>query len=370
MARTVGTPRWNSYNDTVNDDCWQILQEQVNGKRNLWLNVHSDPQERAAVLDRLCSSTPFGGQTLVLANDQGYAQSIKGSGSVRSSSSHFNSLQLAIDRSGNATPANVNPPNAYNGGNPYQAGPLVAAGYSPFQSTTHSHSGPAAFLAQPQHRRRLSAATTASTGYGGPSSRPSSGPRRTPREPTITETGSPKERKRNAAGSLMRADLEDTECLKWADEFQSLFALIYGFCASYFHELPTIDQDWKDHIRREANGDLWEYICRICQSNQEPDRGDNAMRLLKDRDSRPYLMQRLVLQHIMVFIFSYQGWKDYSEDVDEEMEKLEEDLKRIDRKCRRLSSSRSFHVLTDYTQPPRRTSAKSLSTGARSSSAR
>jgi hypothetical protein len=129
----------------------------------------------------------------------------------------------------------------------------------------------------------------------------------------------------------MRADLEDAECLKWADEFQSLFALIYGFCASYFHEAPTLDEEWKAHIRREANGDLWEYVCRICQSTQEPERGDNAMRLLKDRDSRPYLMQRLVLQHIIVFIFSYEGWKDYSEDIDEEMEKLEEDLKRIDR---------------------------------------
>jgi len=151
--------------------------------------------------------------------------------------------------------------------------------------------------------------------------------------PAVTETGSPKERKRkDITHSLVREiDLEDAGYIKWADEFQSLFALVYGFCDSYFHELPVMDDDWKKQIRSEAGGQLWKYMRGICQSNQGLEPGEHAMRLLKDRDSRPYLMQRLILQHILLFICSYEGWKDYSEDNDEEMEKLEEQLKKIDR---------------------------------------
>jgi hypothetical protein len=193
-----------------------------------------------------------------------------------------------------------------------------------------------------QHQRRLSNATTTSShsgaGYatsnhsGGGPSRPGTGPRRQPpRVSTIAETGSPVERKRNVTRSLVRANLQDHESLEWAEQFQSIFALIYGFCASYFHELPRIDTDWKSHIEAEANGDLLEYICRICHHGHEQERGDYALQLLKNRDSRPHLMQRLILQHIMVFICSYEGWKEYSEDIDEEMEELAESLKTIDR---------------------------------------
>ncbi|KAK4155058.1 hypothetical protein C8A00DRAFT_42288 [Chaetomidium leptoderma] len=316
-----------------------ILHEQVNGKRNLWLNVHNDPQERAAVLGNLArSSTPLSGQTFANPMDQAYAQSVRGPGSrgpgsVFSGTSHTTSVKL-----GNERPRSVAPGNAYHGGAPYPGGHF-AGGYPPFQSISHSHSGPAVYTGQPQHQHRPSTATGSSVNapaYAGsrhsvgPVSRPSTGPRRNLRAPTSTETGSPKERKRNTPRTLVRADLEDADSLKWADEFQSLFALVYGFCASYFHELPQINTDWKGHIRTEANGELWEYICRICQTSQEQERGEHALRLLKDRDSRPYLLQRLILQHIIVFICSYEGWKDYSEDVDDEMEKLDGDLKKID----------------------------------------
>ncbi|KAK4120026.1 hypothetical protein N657DRAFT_580707 [Parathielavia appendiculata] len=307
-----------------------ILQEQVNGKRNLWLNIHSDPQERAAVLDTLArSSTPLSGQTFALPAEQNYPQSVRAPGSVRSSSSHTaSSVQSGSDRSG-----------LYGGVAPYLAGHFVG-GYSPFQTIPHSHSGPAVYPGQSHHQRRLSSATATSShsSVGYASSRPSAGPpsqpatvaRRTPRVSTIAETGSPKERKRNTPHSIVRANLEDAECLKWADEFQSLFALVYGFCASYFHEVPAFDENWKNHIKAEANGDLWEYLCKICRTSPEQEPGENALRLLNDRDSRPYLMQRLILQHILVFICTYEGWKDYSEDVDDEMEKLEANLKTID----------------------------------------
>ncbi|KAL2156843.1 hypothetical protein VTH06DRAFT_4073 [Thermothelomyces fergusii] len=335
-----------------------ILQEQVNGKRNLWLNVHSKPEERAAVLDTLArSSTPLSGQTFAMATDHPYAPGLRGPAGLRPGSTHVGHLAHSgsIDRAGTASPGTANPIALYPGAAGQLAGPLVLRGHAPFphQSLPHSHPGPVGgYQAQPNHndhQRRPSSTTTASgrsaTGYV---SRPPSGPGRIARTgPVATETGSPKERKRSTPHSLVRAvGLEHSDCLKWADEFQSLFALVYGFCASYFHELPALDgdggdggggdhdhdhDDWKRRLQSEVGGELWSYICKICRTQQpEQEPGDHAMRLLKDRDSRPYLMQRLILQHILVFICSYEGWKDYSEDADDEMEKLEEELKKMD----------------------------------------
>ncbi|KAL2195700.1 hypothetical protein P885DRAFT_40155 [Corynascus similis CBS 632.67] len=324
-----------------NEMARNILQEQVNGKRNLWLNVHNAPEDRAAALDTLArSSTPFSGQTLALTTDHhAYAPSLRGPTGIRSSSAHTAHVtHSGADRSGTPVPGgNANNAGFGFGDNAQQqlAGPL-ARGYSPFQTLLPSYPLPAAYQGpQPHHQRCLSTTTTGASGRSsaGYASRPPSGPRRNARvPPAVTETGSPKERKRkDITHSLVREiDLEDASYIKWADEFQSLFALVYGFCDSYFHELPVMDDDWKKQIRSEAGGQLWKYMRGICQSNQGLEPGEHAMRLLKDRDSRPYLMQRLILQHILLFICSYEGWKDYSEDNDEEMEKLEEQLKKID----------------------------------------
>ncbi|KAK4101881.1 hypothetical protein N658DRAFT_523542 [Parathielavia hyrcaniae] len=301
-----------------------ILQEQVNGKRNLWLNIHNDPQERAAVLGTLArSSTPLSGQTVALPVEQNYSQSARAPGSVRSATSHtVSSVQSGSDRSG-----------LYGGAVPFPTGPFAGGGYSPFQPIPHSHSVPAVYSGQPPHQRRLSSATATSSQSS--AGRPPAVARRTPRVSTIAETGSPTERKAKTphASSIVAtraSSLDDAECLKWADEFQSLFALVYGFCTSYFHEAPALDESWRKSIRAEANGDLWEYICKICRTPLEQEPGENAMRLLSDGGARPYLMQRLILQHILVFVCTSEGWKDYSEDVDDEMEKLEARLKTID----------------------------------------
>ena len=332
--------------DIVTDTQWQILQDQVNGKRNLWLNIHGDPQERAAAMGNLARASPtLSGQTFAAPPDQGYphrAPESVLSGSSYSSGGSYHSIGLSgsvhsgSDRSAVVVQGNHNHGSFSSRHGPYQGGHSTG-GYSPLQRgglVPHSHSGPAVYSGH--HQRRLSNATTTSSrsgaGYasshhsGGGPSRPATGPRRQPRVSTIAETGSPVERKRNITRSLVRPNLQDPASLEWAEQFQSIFALIYGFCASYFHELPRIDTDWKSHIMAEANGDLWEYICRICHHGNEEERGEYALQLLKNRDSRPYLMQRLILQHIMVFMCSYEGWKEFSDDIDEEMS-----LKTIDR---------------------------------------
>ncbi|SPQ20552.1 3c1c125b-bded-4642-9d05-df9f32c32def [Thermothielavioides terrestris] len=307
-----------------------ILQQQVNNKRNLWLTLHDDPDERAAALSSLTrSATPLSGQTLAAPPGQGYMPSMMGSrpGSAGTFSSGFRSGGSS-DRSGSI--AHQGSRGSLHGGN-FHFG--VA---QPFQGIPSSRSASAAAFHGPsQPWRRPSTATPITgsdlssmgpAGGAAPLSRPPSGLHRGARVPATEETGSPKERKRTVPVSLVRADPKDTESIAWAEEFEGFFALVYGFCSSYFYDLPQMAPDWKAHIMSEADGGLWDYICGICQTNQDQTPGDHALRLLQDPESRTYLLQRLLLQHIVLSIFTYEGWKDYSDDIDDEMERLEKDL--------------------------------------------
>ena len=287
------------------------------------MDVHRDPQERAAAMHSLTrASTPLSGPTIATSMDQSQAYGGRQAGSIRSGSLYSGSIYSGSDHSSGAH---------YLGGRPQ------------FQTMLRSHSGPGPlpYSGQSQHQRLLSIPTL--SGHSSVDftndrlSRNTSPihpsiPKRSPRVLTSAEYGSPNERKRDSSSALVRSAIDNDECKKWADEFQGLFALVDGFCTTYFHELPPIGGDWKSHIQAEANGVLWDYICRVCQPGHEQDRGDRALRLLKDDVCRPYLMQRLIVQHIIVYIFTHEGWKDYSDDVDEEMAKLEANLKTIDRK--------------------------------------
>lgn len=284
------------------------------------MDVHRDPLERAAAFNSLTrASTPLSGPPFALTTDQS-AYPGRGSGSTRTSSLH----------SGNVRPGSGQP------GNTSYLGVFSQGSAMPY-----SHSGAS------QHGRRLSSVPSGSgrsnighTNSGRypantPSNR-SSVPKRSPLVPASTELGSPNERKRDASTTLAKPRLGDEEYKKWTNEFIELFSFVRGLCQTYFHALPQIDTDLKSHIKAQAKGILWDYICRVCQPGEEQDRGDRAISLLEDDETRPFLMQRLIVQHMVVYIFSYEGWKDYSDDVDAEMAKFEKELKDIDREFFRI----------------------------------
>lgn len=319
-------------NDT--DKQWQILQDQVEGKRTLWMDIHRNPHERAAALHTLTrSATSLGGPGIgaSTAQTQSYGPPRQVGGA------HSSGLHSGSTYSGST----------YSGNDPL-AGPQYLGVRPQFQTMARSHSGPGsmAYASQAQHQRPLSIPTGRSSAdlnsqYSSSNSLlHASVSKRSPRFPASTEYGSPNERKRHSSSVVARSRVDDGESEKWAVEFQTLFALVRGFCTSYFRDLPPIEGDWKSYIQAETNGLLWNYINRVCQPGQEQDRGDLAVHLMTDDVCRPYLMERLIVQHMVVCIFTYEGWKDYSDDIDEEMAKLEASLNTINRKSRiRLSSS-------------------------------
>ncbi|KXX82529.1 Liprin-beta-2 [Madurella mycetomatis] len=270
----------------------QILQEQVDGKRTLWMNVHRDPQEQAAALERLRNTTVLNGATL---SNRSMARGQTQAGSLHQSP-QTKMVMRSQSRSAHPGQPHLRPPSRAGSSSVY-------SGASGLSHSRHAGSTP---------------------------SRHSSMARPSPRVTKTTEWGSPNERRRDTACALVRVEPDDGESQKWAVEFQTLFALVYGFCKNYFEELPKIGKDWKSHLQGEAGGRLWDYICRVCHPGQEKERGDYALFLLKGSESRPYFIERLLIQHIILFVLSSEGWEDYSTDVDDEMRSLEQRLRATD----------------------------------------
>jgi hypothetical protein len=151
--------------------------------------------------------------------------------------------------------------------------------------------------------------------------------------PTATETGSPPERRRATSSALVKveANIDHVdEGEHWANEFNALFAHIYGFCKNYFENTPKIEGDWRKHFQSEGEGFIWKHVCSIVHPRQERERGDYALSLLKNDGSRPYFIQRMILQLITAEVLAIEGWQDYSAEVDKEMKEIEAGLKTTD----------------------------------------
>ncbi|KAH6620680.1 hypothetical protein B0J18DRAFT_480037 [Chaetomium sp. MPI-SDFR-AT-0129] len=186
--------------------------------------------------------------------------------------------------------------------------------------------------------------------------------------------------------------LVEIDLAAWEDDFRSLYALVYGFCATYFHDLPippvlrqqlsiggqwycgasttgttenkgndNESEAWLRELRSASNGQVWDYMCSVCRtvtavseeagpstrSSARPSsqsfksassttntsasakKGprkngvEPAMRLLRDRHARVYLLQRMIVQHLVILVCGHDGWKDFSGPVDGEMKSLE-----------------------------------------------
>ncbi|KAL1837164.1 hypothetical protein VTJ49DRAFT_4194 [Mycothermus thermophilus] len=291
-----------------------ILQEQVNGKRNLWMNVHTDPKERAAAMESLARSSPN-----LTAMTQASSSPEKGPNSVQSVNP-----PSTIDRA----LANLNAARL-------SLNPALGTFQSPFRGIPQSHSGPAIYQVPARRNSNGTMVITQSASFADlrnpSSSRRSTGSRRTQRPTTIAETGSPIpiERRRVLPTSIVRENLQG-EDLEWAETFQTIFALIYGYCVHFFSDAPVLRSDWKTYIISEGSQRLWNRICAICHHHGDRNYGDSAQRICGDNEMRPYLVQRLIVEHILTSVCKTEGWKGFSEEADAEFAEIDKALAEVD----------------------------------------
>ncbi|KAK3320731.1 hypothetical protein B0T19DRAFT_487203 [Cercophora scortea] len=244
------------------------LKQQLEGKRNLWMTIHSDPEERAMVLAaNTRSSSPYTGTTYGSDNPSssmsGDEMSLPGSSDMISPQVHPQHPALAGNRHGQRNMRNSGRSRNSRSGD----------GRHPQQT----HSG-------------------------------------------VSEYGSPAGRK--APSTVVARSfpvIEDDETtMEWRKEFQRLFYSLEGFSVSYTSGVAT---GVAAGVKRSSPV-LWNRICEILYPNNLQNGDAHATCLLDDDGARPYLVARLLIQHVVENILSYQGWLGFDGTTDKELTEL------------------------------------------------
>ncbi|KAK0705346.1 hypothetical protein B0H67DRAFT_557968 [Lasiosphaeris hirsuta] len=106
----------------------------------------------------------------------------------------------------------------------------------------------------------------------------------------------------------------------WGDEFNAVFAMSLGVCMSYA-EMSHV-RDLSEHVQATSKS-LWNYMCQLLFPDNHKSGSMHATMLLNEDSSRAFFMDRIVLQHILGSIFTYDGWLGYDLATDHEMIEIE-----------------------------------------------
>ncbi|KAK4175702.1 hypothetical protein QBC36DRAFT_189232 [Triangularia setosa] len=294
------------------------LREQVDGKRNLWMQVHKDPKERAAAMN--------------IAMQSSTTATNKEPESSHPLSHHVSQISLRpVSRHG---PHQVQGVRSFQSYNPLPSGlspnnsELVRTSNGGTSSTPNgSHSLQNGHFKQIASGNTASAARMSSSRVTGDSWR-----RFTPHTSVIraNEVGSPSERHPTSPSATF-SDLESPVMFKqtdqhtdqqtWANEFEGFFRLMLGFCNTHFKRLPISPQVVHSHIQTKVPS-LYDYMCTVINPGTPEEGQGYALSLVCETATRPYYLFRLLLQHIVNLIFTTDGWSGFNKAVDEEMESL------------------------------------------------
>ncbi|KAK4651274.1 hypothetical protein QC762_604770 [Podospora pseudocomata] len=287
------------------------LREQVEGKRNLWMQVHTDEKERDAARNIIKQS------------------SMLGMGQSRPLSHHVSQVSLR--------PGPRHGPHHDQGLRSFQSYSQLPSGLSPKDSQLirTPHGGTSTIPNGPQslqnsHLKQITSGSTASANriLNSKATTADNWRRSTPRASVIRAdlSGSPSERN-PASPYATFSDLESPAAFKqtdettWAREFEDFYSLMLGFCNSHFKRLQVNPQIVHASIQTKIPS-LYNYMCTVINPGRPEEGQGYALSLLCETTTRPYYLLRLMLQHIVNLIFTTDGWTGFSKAVDEEMESL------------------------------------------------
>jgi len=156
----------------------------------------------------------------------------------------------------------------------------------------------------------------------------------------------------------------DPVVLHWREMFNKVFSTVRGWCGTYATEIK-VDDGAQVQARAPK---LWGFIADILYPGQFESGSSHAKHLLQEASSRPYLVERIMLQYIVNTMFSVDGWSDFREDVDHQLNILSERLHNTEREYNRICFSPylrlQIYILTKtgYSQSSRRSSGRSSRT--------
>ncbi|KAK3947088.1 hypothetical protein QBC32DRAFT_385931 [Pseudoneurospora amorphoporcata] len=281
----------------------KALQEQIAGKRHLWMQVRKDPEERAMALEMLSRcSTPYTSVT-----DSSASPTPTGPRDWQAAQQRTVSSTSRPPRSGH----NLMPGTHYGGPIPRSiSGFAIAQAQRQFGSRSghRSHSkGTGRVVSEwgsPVSRR----SDGSGRGAGSRSNQPGGGP------PTAIFMH-PTPKTHNDDGPTATFCQQLTHLLT---------VVIRAFTHKYFAKpMPEVES----RIRKESSS-LFFYMCDLVYPGRGRKIGESHVSyLLNDDVSRPYLVERLLVQYIVTTMLQSDGWTGYEPSVDKEMASLSARLK-------------------------------------------
>ncbi|KAH7635709.1 hypothetical protein B0T09DRAFT_27117 [Sordaria sp. MPI-SDFR-AT-0083] len=286
----------------------KALQEQIAGKRHLWMQVRKDPEEKAIALDMLTrSSTPYTSVT-----DSSASPTPTGPRDWQASQQRTVSSTNRPPRSGHN----------HMHGTHYSGGPIPRS-VSGF-AIAHARRE---FGSRSGHGSQRKGSQRVVSEWGSPvSHRSSSGSGRgigsrsnhlmgPPTAIFIPPTG------RTHGDDGPTATPSSTFCSQLT---HLLTVVIRAFTHKYFAKsMPEIES----RLRKE-NSSLFLYMCDLVYPGRGRKIGESHVSyLLNDDVSRPYLVERLLVQYITATMLQSDGWTGYEPSVDKEMASLSARLK-------------------------------------------
>ncbi|KAJ4397951.1 hypothetical protein N0V85_006412 [Neurospora sp. IMI 360204] len=280
----------------------KALQEQIAGKRHLWMQVRKDPEEKAMALEMLSrSSTPYTSVT-----DSSASPTPTGPRDWQASRTV--SSNSRPPRSGH----NLMPGTHFGGAIPPRSVSGFAIAHSQRLGSRGGHSA---------HRKGTGRVVSewgspvsrgsAGSGRGGSRSHhhglPNGGP------PTAIFIPTPKTHDEDGPTATFCGKLTHL-----------LTVVIRAFTHKYFSKpMPEVES----RIRKESSS-LFLYMCDLVYPGRGRKIGESHVSfLLNDDVSRPYLVERLLVQYIVGTMLQSDGWTGYEPSVDKEMASLSARLK-------------------------------------------
>nr|CAD21083.1 hypothetical protein [Neurospora crassa] len=278
----------------------KALQEQIAGKRHLWMQVRKDPEEKAMALEMLSrSSTPYTSVT-----DSSASPTPTGPRDWQASRTI--SSNSRPPRSGH----NLMPGTHFGGPIPPRSVSGFAIAHSQRLNSRGGHSS---------HRKGTGRVVSE---WGSPVSRGSAGSGRGGGNRSHHHGGPPTA---IFIPPTPKTHDEDGPTATFSGKLTHLLTVVIrAFTHKYFGKpMPEVES----RLRKESPS-LFSYMCDLVYPGRGRKIGESHVSfLLNDDVSRPYLVERLLVQYFTSTMLQSEGWTGYEPSVDKEMASLSARLK-------------------------------------------
>jgi len=137
-----------------------------------------------------------------------------------------------------------------------------------------------------------------------------------------SETGSPIAKRASVAATVTLQPGNHPEIPLWQDEYNKLFKMIRNYTKTYWKFPP---RDFANTLREHSG--LWAYLLKLI-NRSNPDQAEGQVtRLLSDKVTASYLIERAILQWVVENILSIDAWMNWDTAVDKRLREVEAGLR-------------------------------------------